>query len=659
MDRNDTLLKSLITEVLDEALKGLGGITAPIAKAGQQPKVQQAQQPGQVQQSNPVEKDVKKTTKYPKIAGRLHEVRGATYISVKFDNIYIADAENAQKMGLGRREGFSFIFNRSLVGSNGEDPMAALKKWALAKDSNGNEPPIFRFLSILANSTTCDYYVDIRGTGVVGDGKDGAVVLRPDNRDLAARYFISSLVGEIRDKSAVEVLSTKNIDFDKIVERLREAFMDGTFRDALKNYGRNFRWIDKQYGIKLSPRNVRQIIATAIAYGLTPQSPNWPTFVRSRETWRRLGFYVCDDPNLPNPREPLQYPYDVAIPNQKKSNRLINQGLKQMGHDSLTYKDVSSANAELTQLADAAYRFAAGFSKGYHGVGYDISDVVEIPGSNVASEFKQKMGLKNNLTGELNQSAVDYNDQKKTEFDQNMAKFKKDAENDPSLIAAAKKAESDKKTAEMLNKALEIISKNLSGENSPIKPFKIVKTMDEVDNFIMTVRNWAKSVVDTYHLAKTAKETSDLVTCAICLQAGIGEERVSGVIGDLGRAYGLLASNDSDKADFVGYIISAEEAMASELDEVLVWLERNERKNSEEEEPAEAGSVVNEEAEMLNEYRFLKNISGSELVAKLISIAREKGFDDNEMLNESSLTKSYKNMLKRMNSLGEYGYGSR
>ena len=57
--------------------------------------------------------------------------------------------------------------------------------------------------------------------------------------------------------------------------------------------------------------------------------------------------------------------------------------------------------------------------------------------------------------------------------------------------------------------------------------------------------------------------------------------------------------------------------------------------------------------------RFLKNISGSELVAKLISIAREKGFDDNEMLNESSLTKSYKNMLKRMNSLGEYGYGSR
>lgn len=618
---------------------------------------------------------MEKTTKYPKVSGYLYNKRGINYIRVQFDNIYNADAKIAEGMGLGRQDGYSFVFNNIVVGGDEENPMMKLKQWTLTKSSDGGDPPFFKFLKILANSQTCNYYVDLAGTGVKGDGNDGAVVMDDSNLTLAAKMFISTMAGDIRDKESSKVMSAKNIDFTKILERLRQAFMDGTFQDALKNYGHNFTWVEKKYGLQLSPRNRKQIIATAIANGLTPQSPNWPSFVRSRQTWRRLGFYVCDDPECltdanGNPvidpktgkprelREAIMYPYDVAIPDKRKSNRLINQGLRQMGHQDLTARDVRVNGAELTQLADTAWRMAAGIDKGLHGIGYDISDVVEIPGSNMGQKFLDTMGLKNNLTGELNKSAEEYNDEKKGEFEKNLEKFKKDAETNPELMDKAKKLESDKVSAVLYNKALEAINEKLSQPGSQIKPFKVVKTMDEIDNFIMTVRNWAQSVVDQKKIAKYANVVADLVTCALCIQAGIGEQRINN-IGDLAGAYSMLSSRNTQDEMFVDYVISTEDAMAEELDNMLTKITREEAKNANSQaqmvQPATVG--VNEGVEQLNEFRFLKNMSKDEILNRLRKLVGVK--EGAEVVSECKLTEAYLDMTRRMNSLGEYGYGRR
>lgn len=556
-----------------------------------------------------------KVTLYPSPGGLVIKTGNNFYIQPYVKKVHVQDGKIASEMGLGRMDGFTFIFREIKVGPDANNAINALKDWCRNKTAGGNTP-MMQFVSILADSKFATYMSDINnGSQNPLDGK-GEIITR-DNMLLAAREFISKIVSNVKERGQRNVDDVKRLEVDEAYHAILQAMKNGEYGDLLEKYGGELVDKNRVYGHTLSPKNVKQIIATALANGLQPGNPRWPTYVRPAHVWRKFGLYVCDDPaglidQNGNPvidpatgkprelREPILYPFDASIKADKQTIKGTNRGLAIMGHD-LKVSDIGGFN---NQLADKAHIEVARTAGGVRGIAYDISDVVEIPGTNALNRFLNvEKGLRNNLTGELNQAAQDYEEAKKAEFNERMEKFKQDAMNDPELSAAAEKSKTDVISAEKYNIALERINSRLANK------FKFFNTGNAVGDFINNIFSWAKDIIEGDNFPKDVNFIANLVVCSVCLQCNVGQNRVN-VLGGVGEAFRYIEKESSElaRAEFLKV-----------QDSILEMLKR---------------ALIEIEIETDDEKRP-------------------------EAQQAQSLAESFMRMTKRMNSLSEYGYGRR
>lgn len=181
----------------------------------------------------------------------------------------------------------------------------------------------------------------------------------------------------------------------EIEEKIFEALHSGDFSSVQELMDVRAKLQSRIYGHQLSHKNAIMIISQALKAGLTPSSPNWPTFVRSAYVWENE--FKCHV--VPNPK--MRYIITSVYHGRSSSKASIDRNLKnKLGFD----KGIDDVKDD-TQIMDKAKMVGGIYDLG---VAYDITDVE--PNSGTLNDFLDKFygqrGLKNNLNGALTDAAL-------------------------------------------------------------------------------------------------------------------------------------------------------------------------------------------------------------------------------------------------------------
>lgn len=260
---------------------------------------------------------------------------------------------------------------------------------------------------------------------------------------------------------------------ENLKKEIYNAVQDGRFDDAMKMYNYTIELRARVYGHQLSPENAKAIQAQAEAAGITPNDKGpdkyWPTFCRSEKTWNGWGRRIVAEPKMR---------YVVRTVYGAQKNRDVVGGLQRMGWSNASTGNLSDFGQQ--QLDKAT--MGSGGKSGY-GIMYDISDTEPMPGT--VDDFASKIGLINNLQGELNAPAI----QKEKE-----------------LLAADDKA----KTDALANADAEKQKQLLQIQDDEGKAGVFLKALENIqDNDVKVVPDdSSKSVLDNYlnTLVKVADE---------------------------------------------------------------------------------------------------------------------------------------------------------
>ena len=212
----------------------------------------------------------------------------------------------------------------------------------------------------------------------------------------------------------------------ELEEAIYDAIKNNKWDEAVELYKKTITLVYRQYGVQLSPNNVKSIYLQAEKAGIKPTDKGaetnsywddgtekfWPTFVRSPQSWRSdFGRTIKDEPKMK---------YVIVSSYRKKAGQdTINNRLKSQGRSSLS--DLSPQEREAIKNGGLSGTIVKGYA-------YDISDT-EGPG-----DFFLKRGLLNNLEGILTDTA-------KLDNEEWIKKIKESMANNPD----ANVSDSDKK----------------------------------------------------------------------------------------------------------------------------------------------------------------------------------------------------------------------
>ena len=194
-----------------------------------------------------------------------------------------------------------------------------------------------------------------------------------------------------------EAIHLTDQSLKELEEAIYDAIKNNKWDEAVELYKKTITLVYRQYGVQLSPNNVKAIYLQAEKAGIKPTDKGaatnsywddgtekfWPTFVRSPQAWRsEFGRSIKEEPKMK---------YVIVSGYRKIAGQdTINKRLKSQGRNSLS--DLSPQEREAIKNGGLNGTIIRGY-------GYDISDT-EGPG-----DFFLKRGLINNLEGVLNDAA--------------------------------------------------------------------------------------------------------------------------------------------------------------------------------------------------------------------------------------------------------------
>ena len=207
----------------------------------------------------------------------------------------------------------------------------------------------------------------------------------------------SDILESVHSAPNEESIHMTDQSLKELEEAIYDAIKNNKWDEAVELYKKTITLVHRQYGVQLSPNNVKAIYLQAEKAGIKPTDKGaetnsywedgtekfWPTFVRSPQAWKsEFGRSIKDEPKM-------KY---VIISGYRKiaGQDTINKRLKSQGRNSLS--DLSPQEREAIKNGGLNGTIIRGY-------GYDISDT-EGPG-----DFFLKRGLINNLKGVLNDAA--------------------------------------------------------------------------------------------------------------------------------------------------------------------------------------------------------------------------------------------------------------
>ena len=183
----------------------------------------------------------------------------------------------------------------------------------------------------------------------------------------------------------------------ELEEAIYDAIKNNKWDEAVELYKKTITLVYRQYGVQLSPNNVKAIYLQAEKAGIKPTDKGaatnsywddgtekfWPTFVRSPQAWRsEFGRSIKDEPKMK---------YVIVSGYRKVAGQdTINKRLQSQGRNSLS--DLSPQEREAIKNGGLSGNIIRGYA-------YDVSDT-EGPG-----DFFFNRGLLNNLEGTLTDAA--------------------------------------------------------------------------------------------------------------------------------------------------------------------------------------------------------------------------------------------------------------
>ena len=207
----------------------------------------------------------------------------------------------------------------------------------------------------------------------------------------------SDILESVHSAPNEESIHMTDQSLKELEEAIYDAIKNNKWDEAVELYKKTITLVHRQYGVQLSPNNVKAIYLQAEKAGIKPTDKGaatnsywedgtekfWPTFVRSPQAWKsEFGRSIKDEPKMK---------YVIISGYRKMAGQdTINKRLKSQGRNSLS--DLSPQEREAIKNGGLNGTVIRGY-------GYDISDT-EGPG-----DFFLKRGLINNLDGVLNDAA--------------------------------------------------------------------------------------------------------------------------------------------------------------------------------------------------------------------------------------------------------------
>lgn len=207
----------------------------------------------------------------------------------------------------------------------------------------------------------------------------------------------SDILESVHSAPNEEAIHMTDQSLKELEEAIYDAIKNNKWDEAVELYKKTITLVHRQYGVQLSPNNVKAIYLQAEKAGIKPTDKGaatnsywedgtekfWPTFVRSPQAWKsEFGRSIKDEPKMK---------YVIISGYRKMAGQdTINKRLKSQGRNSLS--DLSPQEREAIKNGGLNGTVIRGY-------GYDISDT-EGPG-----DFFLKRGLINNLDGVLNDAA--------------------------------------------------------------------------------------------------------------------------------------------------------------------------------------------------------------------------------------------------------------
>ena len=463
---------------------------------------------------------------------------------------------------------------------------------------------------------------------------DQTQILTPETARDCKNYLSTEMYTNTIDAPTREYNEIIKKEIDDLKGEIYQLFVSGDIASAMEKTGYLLRKIDAKYGHQLAPKNVMAITAHATAAGLTPNSPNWPTFVRSRVAWRRMGFLVCDDPQLAQynlqgyPRDPMmEYPMDAATTARATASSL-KAGANLIGQNGLPLRNKQGV---LTQIGDKAKIETAPVTGGVHGLGYDKTDVVPMPGTITWAEWHAAPGLINNLLGELNDPALEEQEKREEEYNQKKAELDDLMRNDPEAEDKINAANAEDRQAIEYNEAI----KSLVEDNK--LQVKVAQSGNNVKDYVSNIRSLTNVYAAKMGFTKSKENIANgALVCIVHLS--VGKEYISNYITNLNGVTSLFSGAEGKK-EFTDGVWSITFGIINEINKYL-------RDNAREKDKVVTAGVVNEET-VGGGVSPIK-VPTKDDIADILGI----DFNDSEnILSESKLKAAYYNLLDRMNNL--------
>lgn len=232
---------------------------------------------------------------------------------------------------------------------------------------------------------------------------------------------------------------------DELKSDIAKAIADGTWSDVLRAKINPLNLESLVFGNVLSVRNQNAVISRARDFGIQFNDPNYPTLILAPKAWMTyLKRRVVDNPQM-------QYPMVVPLATQRGSQK----------KDTGTKGHYESFGTNID-----------GFTTVY---GYDISDTEPLD-PNAPDLVQDLPGIINNLTGTLNQSAIDFTAAAEAEKAANLTDEQK---------AVLEESKTDDGQARIFNRALV----------SYVNQFKLGISLNDVENATDAVSAYAQNIL--------------------------------------------------------------------------------------------------------------------------------------------------------------------
>lgn len=313
--------------------------------------------------------------------------------------------------------------------------------------------------------------------------------------DTLCERLMDAVDSVVTSKDVETANASRARNWKEMLERLK----DPEVRKSLLAYQTTNAY-GEQYGHVLSANNVSQILS---------QCPT-ASFVTEASTWAKL----FDRRVNPGAQRIIVTKADNA-----NYGKYLNQAAKMMGYDSYqdAKKNTNNSNQVMGRIRIIAGNLGGGARNFYDVIMYDVADTTPNDPNN--DIWTREIGLSNNLTGELNRAAEEF-DKSSNKSKEQMDKIKANREK----IEKAKNLEMPNRRAQLKR----LCTANKLGIKIDTDAFD---GLSDIDFIAKASHQFAKEAASKFGvvLPKSIENLANLATIVVCQSSGIDPGAVTSV----------------------------------------------------------------------------------------------------------------------------------